>query len=99
MVRVDVWVEVEYELLLLGMFSLGTIKQPSGRIPIHHTQPSDIIIRSGEYWMPSVEWFAGALAVAADQGCNATTYWQYADTTYTGQPGYLGGNFSDLATS
>ena len=47
-----------------------------------------IPIYLSEYWMPSVEWFAGALAVAADQGCNATTYWQYADTTYTGQPGW-----------
>lgn len=41
-----------------------------------------------EYWMGSVEAFAVALAIAANHGCNATTYWQYADTEFTGQPGW-----------
>lgn len=30
---------------------------------------------------------ADQLAVAVDQGVNAVTYWQYADTNFTGQPG------------
>ena len=32
-----------------------------------------------EYWMPNVNWFAGGLAVACNEGCNATTYWQPLD--------------------
>lgn len=52
--------------------------QKLGGIPIYFS----------EYWMPNVTWFAGGLAVACNEGCNATTYWQYADTTYTGQPGW-----------
>mmetsp|Transcript_11454 Transcript_11454/g.27476 ORF Transcript_11454/g.27476 Transcript_11454/m.27476 type:complete len:552 (-) Transcript_11454:170-1825(-) len=47
-----------------------------------------IPIYLSEFWEPEAKWFADKLAMAADLGCNATTYWQYADTTYTGQPGW-----------
>ena len=40
--------------------------QKLGGIPIYFS----------EYWMPNVNWFAGGLAVACNEGCNATTYWQ-----------------------
>ncbi|CAK8994390.1 Protein URA2 [Durusdinium trenchii] len=40
-----------------------------------------------EFWEGSAQSFANYLAKAVDEGVNAVTYWQYADSDFTGQPG------------
>lgn len=42
-----------------------------------------------EYYQPTAQGFADMLAMAIDRGCAAATYWQYADTEYTGQGGWF----------
>jgi len=41
-----------------------------------------------EFWAMTAQEIADMMAEAADSGVNATTYWQFADDTYTGHPGW-----------
>ena len=49
----------------------------------------DIPIFLSEFFNGSAQGTADQLAVAVDQGVNAVTYWHYADTNFTGQPGWF----------
>lgn len=42
-----------------------------------------------EFWEDSAVNFADKLAMACDEGVSAITYWQYADTEWTGQEGWF----------
>lgn len=49
---------------------------------------SAVPIFLSEYWETTAQKFADRLALAADLGCNAVTYWHYVNTEFTGQGGW-----------
>jgi hypothetical protein len=52
-------------------------------------QNGKVPIWLSEYFEPSAQEFAASMLVAVDSGCNAVTYWQQADTEYTGTNGWF----------
>lgn len=57
-----------------------------------HKQSADVMGNAplflSEFWGESAEDEAQRMAQAANLGVDAITYWQYADHTFTGQPGW-----------
>ena len=66
--------------MVFPWFSQLRNAQKLGGIPIYFS----------EYWMPNVTWFAGGLAVACNEGCNATTYWQPLGVSWILGPAVVG---------